>query len=74
MKNNIDFIFVDDGYPEASDYDNNFVFYDSSKSGSYERAVKQAEGMKPSQHVMPPIPTAAQPSDLHRKPPLLHPH
>jgi hypothetical protein len=35
-------IFVDDGYPEASDYDNNFVRYDPSVRGSCERALIEA--------------------------------
>jgi hypothetical protein len=32
-------IFVDDGSPEASDYDNNFVCYDGASTGSYELAM-----------------------------------
>jgi len=36
-------IFVDDGYPEASDYDTNFIGYDPSVRGSCERALLEAQ-------------------------------
>jgi len=36
-------IFVDDGYPEASDYDTNFIHYDPSIRGSCERALLEAQ-------------------------------
>lgn len=35
-------IFVDDGSPEASEFDNNFIAYCPDEPGSYERALKEA--------------------------------
>lgn len=46
MKENLGYIFVDDGYPEAFDYDNNFVCYDLAVPGSYERALAKANLVK----------------------------
>lgn len=43
MKTNQTYIFVDDGYPEASDYDNNFVSYDPTVRGSRERALTEVK-------------------------------
>jgi hypothetical protein len=37
------YIFVDDGSPEASDYDNNYIRYDPAERGSYEKAVEEAK-------------------------------
>ena len=42
MKPNVVHIFIDDGYPEASEYDNNFVSYHPAISGSYEEAIADA--------------------------------
>ena len=39
-------IFVDDGYPEASDYDTNFIRYDPSIRGSCEQALLEAQRRK----------------------------
>jgi hypothetical protein len=39
-------IFVDDGYPEASEYANNYVWYDASDPTSLERALAEAELLK----------------------------
>jgi len=39
-------IFVDDGYPEASDYDTNFIPYDPSIRGSCEQALLEAQRRK----------------------------
>ena len=36
-------IFVDDGFPEASDYDTNFISYDPSIQGSCENALLEAK-------------------------------
>lgn len=36
------FIFVDDGSPEASDYDSNYIGYDPAEPESYRRAVAEA--------------------------------
>jgi hypothetical protein len=43
MKTTLIHIFVDDGYPEASDYDNNFVSYDPTVCGSCERALTEVK-------------------------------
>ena len=42
MKANIGYIFVDDGYPEAEEYETNYVGYNLSIPGSYNRALKDA--------------------------------
>lgn len=34
-------VFVDDGFPEASEYDSNYVSYDAGDPGSLERAMKK---------------------------------
>jgi hypothetical protein len=34
-------VFVDDGFPEASEYDSNYVSYDAGTPGSFERAIKK---------------------------------
>lgn len=39
---NINYIFVDDGYPEAADYDNNYIGYDPQIPDSYKRAMDEA--------------------------------
>ena len=36
------YICIDDGYPESSDYDNNYVLYDPQNSASYEQALEEA--------------------------------
>ena len=36
-------IFVDDGFPEASDYDNNYVDYDPETPGSCEAAIEEVK-------------------------------
>ena len=41
MKRQQAYIFVDDGYPEAADYDTNYVSYSPEVPGSYERAVEE---------------------------------
>ena len=41
MKTKLAYVFVDDGYPEASDYDNNFVGYDPGIRGDCERALAE---------------------------------
>ena len=38
------FILVDDGYPESSDYENNYIGFDPRKPGDYERALAEAYG------------------------------
>ncbi len=43
MKSTPAYVFVDDGYPEASDYDNNFIGYDPAIRGSCERALLEAD-------------------------------
>ena len=43
-KNNAGYIFVDDGYPEASDYDSNYIRYNTAVPGSYDQAVATARG------------------------------
>lgn len=48
MKRTLASVFVDDGYPEASDYDTNVAFYDPSVRGSYEQAL-EALGLKPTE-------------------------
>jgi hypothetical protein len=47
MKNNIGHIFVDDGYPEAEEYETNYVSYDMKDPGSYHRAMETANRMRP---------------------------
>ena len=42
MKTKLAYVFVDDGYPEASDYDNNFVGYDPGVRGDCERVLTEA--------------------------------
>lgn len=37
------YIFVDDGFPEAADYDSNYVFYDPTSSESYALATEEAK-------------------------------
>ena len=53
------YIFVDDGSPEASDYDNNYVGYDVEETGSYERAVEEAKRRCWSRRRPPPAPSAS---------------
>jgi hypothetical protein len=36
------YIFVDDGSPEASDYDSNYLGYDPATPGSYQQAAAEA--------------------------------
>lgn len=36
------FIMVDDGYPEAEDYDTNYIVFDEADPQDYKRAVKEA--------------------------------
>ena len=43
MKTTKAYIFVDDGYPEASEYDNNFIAYDPAIQGSCKTALFEAE-------------------------------
>jgi len=43
MKTTHAYIFVDDGYPEASEYDNNFIAYDPAIRGSCKTALFEAE-------------------------------
>jgi len=43
MKSTPAYVFVDDGYPEASGYDNNFIGYDPAIRGSCERALLEAD-------------------------------
>ena len=38
------YIFVDDGYPEAADYENNYITYDRRQPGSFDDALRQASG------------------------------
>jgi len=40
------YIFVDDGYPEASDYANNYVSYDPENPESVRRAQEKAAALK----------------------------
>lgn len=35
------FLVVDDGSPESSDYDDNYVFYDLDDADSYEAALQE---------------------------------
>ena len=42
MKKDIGYIFIDDGYPEASDYDSNFITYDKNVPGAARAALKRA--------------------------------
>ena len=42
MKNAIGYIFIDDGSPEASDYDDNYVAYVPADADSYKAAKEQA--------------------------------
>lgn len=35
------FFVIDDGSPESSDYDDNYVFYDLDDAESYEAALKE---------------------------------
>ena len=37
------YIFVDDGYPEAEDYDSNFLCYDPADSESVRTALRRAK-------------------------------
>ncbi len=39
--NNSGFFVIDDGTPESSDYDDNYVFYDPGDADSYDSAVKE---------------------------------
>ncbi|NLX25140.1 MAG: hypothetical protein GXY61_04145 [Lentisphaerae bacterium] len=45
MKNNIGYIFVDDGYPEAEEYETNYLAFDMKEPGSYQRAEETANRM-----------------------------
>ncbi len=38
------FVLVDDGYPESSDYENNYFGFDPREPGDYERALAEAHG------------------------------
>lgn len=40
------FVFVDDGYPEAAEYANNYVWFDSSDPRSLSKALREAEALK----------------------------
>ncbi|MEI6970562.1 MAG: hypothetical protein WCL44_03510 [bacterium] len=44
-------IFVEDGSPEASDYDNNFVCYDGATAGGYELAMLEVNRLRGTQVV-----------------------
>ncbi|MBN2684819.1 MAG: hypothetical protein JXR40_06030 [Pontiellaceae bacterium] len=50
-RNNIGYIFVDDGYPEAEDYETNYVGYDMQVPGSYNRAAHTASNMLPTSRI-----------------------
>jgi len=45
MKENIAYLFVDDGYPEAEEYETNYVSYNMRVPGSYNRAAETANSM-----------------------------
>lgn len=45
MKNNIRHLFVDDGYPEAEEYETNYISYNMGDPGSYNRAAETANSM-----------------------------
>lgn len=39
---NVGYIYVDDGYPESADYDNNYIAYDQDAPGGYKKALAEA--------------------------------
>ncbi|MBN2704509.1 MAG: hypothetical protein JXR23_09890 [Pontiellaceae bacterium] len=45
MKKNIGCIFVDDGYPEAEEYETNYVAFEMQEAESYRRAEETANSM-----------------------------
>ena len=40
------YIFVDDGFPEASEYSNNYVWYDPADRSSVKQAEERAAALK----------------------------
>ena len=46
MKNNIGYIFVDDGYPEAEEYETNYIRYNTADPASFSRAFDCANHTK----------------------------
>ena len=45
MKNTQKYIFVDDGYPEAEEYETNYIRWDETVPGSYQQALVEAKDM-----------------------------
>lgn len=45
MKKTQKYIFVDDGYPEAEEYDTNYISWDERTPGSYQKALAEAKNM-----------------------------
>jgi hypothetical protein len=43
MKNTTRYLFADDGYPEAEEYETNYIPWDAHIPGSCEKAVAEAK-------------------------------
>ena len=54
-------IFVDDGFPEASEYDSNFFRYRVDDPADFQRALKRAQqALSPREGSVEPVPGASQ--------------